>query len=72
VQVSRVVLIEATLSFLGLGAQPPYPSWGNMLREGYDMISVAPWLNIYPGLTLALALYAISTIGEALRERFAP
>jgi peptide/nickel transport system permease protein len=71
VQGSYSIISEAMLSFLGLGVQPPNPSWGNMLREGYDLISVAPWLNIYPGLTLTLAIYSINAIGEALRQRFA-
>lgn len=60
---------EATLSFLGLGVRPPTPSWGSMLREGYDVLSVAPWLSIYPGLVLLLVIYAINAIGEMLRRR---
>lgn len=71
VQAGRVMLVEAMLSFLGLGVQPPNPSWGNMLREGYDLIAVAPWLNLYPGLVLALAIYAINVIGDVMRQRLA-
>lgn len=72
VQAGRVMLTEAMLSFLGLGVQPPNPSWGNMLREGYDLIAVAPWLNLYPGMALVLAIYSITAIGEARRQQLTP
>jgi peptide/nickel transport system permease protein len=72
IQAGRVMLTEATLSFLGLGVQPPNPSWGNMLREGYDLIAVAPWLNLYPGLALVLAIYSINALGEARRQQLTP
>jgi peptide/nickel transport system permease protein len=72
VQAGRVMLTEAMLSFLGLGVQPPNPSWGNMLREGYDLIAVAPWLNLYPGLALVLAIYSINALGEAKRQQLTP
>jgi peptide/nickel transport system permease protein len=68
-QARNIILNEATLSFLGLGVQPPTPSWGNMVRDGYDLIALAPWLTIYPGIALFLAIYAINAIGEALRRR---
>lgn len=71
VQASRVMLTEAMLSFLGLGVQPPNPSWGNMLREGYDLIAVTPWLNVYVGLVLAAAIYSINVIGDTFRRRLA-
>jgi peptide/nickel transport system permease protein len=61
---------EATLSFLGLGIRPPTPSWGSMLREGYQVITIAPWLSVFPGLVLMLIILAINTVGETLRRRF--
>jgi len=67
--VSTAVLLEAGLSFLGLGIAPPDPSLGSMLTEGRQYITRAPWLAIYPGLALLLLVLAINLAGDGLRAR---
>jgi peptide/nickel transport system permease protein len=67
--VSTAVLLEAGLSFLGLGVQPPDPSLGSMLTEGRQYITRAPWLAIYPGLALLLLVLGINLLGDGLRAR---
>jgi peptide/nickel transport system permease protein len=67
--VSTAVLLEAGLSFLGLGIAPPDPSLGSMLTEGRQYITRAPWLAIWPGLTLLLLVLAINLTGDGLRTR---
>ncbi|HEY5248145.1 MAG TPA: ABC transporter permease [Dermatophilaceae bacterium] len=64
--------IEAALSFLGLGTQPPTPSLGLMLSEGRDVLTQAPWVEIFPGLTLAIAVLSFILIGDGLRHRLDP
>jgi len=70
-QLSLGVLAEAALSFIGLGAQPPTPSWGRMVADAQTLIAVAPRLVLLPGFAIAITVLAISLTGEALRERFA-
>lgn len=64
--------LEAGLSFLGLGVQPPTPSLGSMLAEGRDVLSQAPWVEIFPGLAIVVAVLALSLLGEGLRRAFDP
>ena len=64
--------IEAALSFLGLGAQPPTPSLGLMLADGYQVLQQAPWADIYPGLAIAFAVVAFNLVGDGLRSRLDP
>ncbi len=64
--------IEAALSFLGLGTQPPTPSLGLMLSDGRDVLGQAPWVEIFPGLTLALAVLGFVLLGDGLRARLDP
>ena len=64
--------IEAALSFLGLGTQPPTPSLGLMLSDGRDVLTQAPWVEIFPGLTLAIAVLSFILIGDGLRNRLDP
>ena len=64
--------IEAALSFLGLGAQPPTPSLGLMLADGYQVLQQAPWADIYPGLAIAVAVVAFNLVGDGLRSRLDP
>jgi len=64
--------IEAALSFLGLGTQPPTPSLGVMLAEGRDVLAQAPWVEVFPGLAIAIAVLAFVLIGDGLRARFDP
>jgi peptide/nickel transport system permease protein len=65
------IQIQAALSFLGLGAQPPTPELGLMLYEGRDVLTQAPWVEIYPGLTLAIATLAFTLLGNGLSARLA-
>jgi peptide/nickel transport system permease protein len=66
------VLAEAALSFLGLGTQPPTPSWGSMLNESRQFLRVAPWYGIWPGIALALLLVALNFLADALRDALDP
>lgn len=69
---STAILAEATLSFLGLGTQPPDPSWGTMLGNGRRFMELAPWVAIYPGLAIALAVLGWNLLGDALRDALDP
>lgn len=69
--VGNAILLESGLSFLGLGIQPPRPSWGNMIAGGRDLIVTAPWVAIAPGLALVLTVLAATLIGDSLRDRLA-
>jgi peptide/nickel transport system permease protein len=62
--------IEAALSFLGLGVQPPTPSLGRMLAEGRDVLVQAPWVSIFPGLAIVVAVIAFNLVGDGLRRQF--
>ena len=64
--------IEAALSFLGLGTQPPTPSLGGMLADGRDVLTQAPWVIVFPGLVLATAVLSFMLIGDGLRHRLDP
>jgi peptide/nickel transport system permease protein len=64
--------LEAGLSFLGLGTQPPTPSLGGMLADGRDVLSQAPWVEIFPGLAIMVAVLAFTFLGEGLRRAFDP
>jgi peptide/nickel transport system permease protein len=66
------VLAEAALSFLGLGTQPPTPSWGSMLNESRTYLRMAPWFGIWPGVALALLLIALNYLADALRDALDP
>jgi peptide/nickel transport system permease protein len=69
---SQAILIEASLSYLGLSAQPPTPSWGNMLNEGRTYLETAPWISVFPGLAIMLAVLAFNLIGDGLRDILDP
>ena len=69
---SYAILIEASLSFLGLGIQPPTPSWGYMLSTGREFITMAWWLTTFPGLAIFLVVLAWNFIGDAIREALDP
>jgi peptide/nickel transport system permease protein len=72
--IATVILLEASLSFLGLGAQPPTPSWGNMLRDArtLSILENLPWLWIPPGAAIALAVLSINAVGDGLRDALDP
>ncbi|HEY4131295.1 MAG TPA: ABC transporter permease [Gemmatimonadaceae bacterium] len=69
--VGNAILLESGLSFLGLGIQPPQPSWGNMIAGGRDLIVTAPWVAIAPGLALIVTVLACTLLGDAFRDRLA-
>ena len=66
------ILAESALSFLGLGVPPPYPSWGGMLADARSYFTFAPWLAIFPGLAISIAVLGVNLFGVALRDRFDP
>ena len=70
--VPGVMLLEATLSFLGLGIQPPNASWGVLLGDGSQVMQTYPWLLIYPGLFFSSTLLALNILGDGLRDAFDP
>jgi len=67
--VGNAILLESGLSFLGLGIQPPAPSWGNMIAGGRDLLVTAPWVALAPGLALVATVLATSVVGDAWRDR---
>ncbi len=69
---AQMILLESTLSFLGLGVQPPVPSWGRMLSDGQPYIMLAWWLATFPGCAIALTVLAIDFIGDWARDRLSP
>ena len=70
--VGYAMLIEAGLSFLGLGVQPPTPAWGQMVGLARDFITIAPWLITYPGLAIFIAVLSFNFLGDGLREATDP
>jgi peptide/nickel transport system permease protein len=70
--VGNAITLEAGLSYLGLGVQPPTPSWGNMITSGRDVLVNAPWVAIAPGVALALVVVACTLLGDALRDVLDP
>ena len=70
--VPSVMLTEAFLSFLGLGVQPPLASWGSLASEGIKNIAIFPWQLIFPGVTMALALFSLNFLGDGLRDALDP
>jgi peptide/nickel transport system permease protein len=72
VSLAYAILVEASLSYLGLGTQPPAPSWGVMLNEGRTYLETAPWISIFPGLAIMLAVLGFNFLGDGLRELLDP
>ncbi len=70
--VAGAVLMESGLSFLGLGVQPPMPSWGNVLAIGRDYLHIAWWLTLFPGLAILVTVLAFNLLGEGLRDVLDP
>jgi len=66
--IGGAIMAEAALSFIGLGAQPPTPSWGAMVAEGRDLLRVAPWVSLVPGLAIGLAVLGTNLLGDGLRD----
>ena len=70
--VGVAIIVEAALSFLGLGVQPPTPSWGKMLAESLDYIDIAPWMMLFPGLAIVITVLGFVLLGDGLRDAFDP
>lgn len=70
--IAGAIITEATLSFLGLGTQPPTPSWGSMLNEAQQYLTQAPWLALWPGVAIAVTVFAVNVAGDGLREIWDP
>lgn len=71
-ELARIILMDAALSFLGLGVQPPSPSWGRMLADGRTYISSAWWLVTFPGIAIVLTVLSVNLTGDWLRDHFDP
>ena len=72
VLIGNVILTEATLSFLGLGIQPPLASWGVMIRDGNEYLMFAPWMSVWPGVFLLITMMAFNLLGDGLRDHLDP
>jgi peptide/nickel transport system permease protein len=70
--VASAILLEASLSFLGLGAQPPTPSWGGMLSTAREQLFTAPWISIFPGLAIFVTVLGLNLLGDGLRDILDP
>jgi peptide/nickel transport system permease protein len=70
--VGNLILAESSLSFLGLGIQPPIPSWGNLIAEGRDVLTSAWWISVFPGAALAVTVIAFNLLADGLRDRLDP
>lgn len=70
--VATNVMLEASLSYLGIGVQPPTPSWGGMIQQGQSYYRSAPWLVIYPGLAIMITVFAFNLLGDGLRDALDP
>ena len=69
---AAAIIAEASLSFLGLGQQPPDPSWGSMLNTAKNFISQAPWMALWPGLAIFLLVLSLNLFGDGLRDALDP
>jgi len=67
-----MIILEASLGFLGLGVQPPTPSWGNMLADGRDYVSSAWWITAFPGVAIMVTAAGVNFLGDGLRDLFDP
>lgn len=70
--IGHVILLEAALSYLGVGVQPPIASWGNMIADGRDQLTTAPWSTLFPGLAIALVVLSLNAVGDGLRDGLDP
>jgi peptide/nickel transport system permease protein len=72
IQFALAILAEAALSYLGLGTQPPQPSWGRMLNDAQTLLFQQPWLAVYPGAAIAIAVLGLNLLGDGLRDLLDP
>jgi peptide/nickel transport system permease protein len=70
--IGNVMLLEAGLSFLGIGVPPPLPSWGNMIADGASELAIAPWTTLFPGIAIALVVMALNAVADALLDALNP
>ncbi len=70
--VGTAIIVEAALSFLGIGVQPPTPAWGKMLSESLDYIDIAPWMMLFPGMAIVITVLGFVLLGDGLRDAFDP
>ena len=70
--VGTAIIVEAALSFLGIGVQPPTPAWGKMLAESLDYIDIAPWMMVFPGFAILITVLGFVLLGDGLRDAFDP
>ena len=70
--VGNIILLEAGLSYLGLGVRPPTPTWGNMIMDGKDVLLTAPWVALAPGLALVVTVVAFNLAADGLRDALDP
>src|SRR4030043_1093711 len=68
--IGTAIIVEAALSFLGLGVQPPTPAWGKMLAESLDYIDITPWMMVFPGLAIVITVLGFVLLGDGLRDAF--
>ena len=66
------VVVESSLSFLGAGVPPQQPAWGNMLQEGVQALTVAPWVSVFPGLAISITVLGVNLLGDGLRDCLDP
>jgi peptide/nickel transport system permease protein len=71
-EIARVILMESALSFLGVGVPPPTPTWGRMLAEGRDYLTVAPWIATFPGLAIVITVFGVNLLGDGMRDLLDP
>ena len=69
---SMAIVVEASLSYLGLGNPPPTPSWGMMIKEARNYMNKAPWMAVFPGLAIALTVLSFNILGDSISERINP
>ena len=70
--VGNAIILESSLSFLGLGVQPPTPTWGNMLMDAQATMATQPWLSIFPGVAILLVVLAVNFMGDGLQDALDP
>ena len=70
--IGNTIVVEASLSFLGLGVQPPTPSWGTMVNDGKSLLLQAWWLSTFPGLAIVLTVLCFNLVGDGLRDALDP
>jgi len=70
--ISTAILIESSLSYLGLGVQPPDPTWGSIINEGREVLRIAPWISTFAGLVIMVSILSFNILGDTLRDFLDP